>query len=148
LKGPLSVFACIKGGTPGQVIISQSNTTGDRGAIQGSTWLGIDPTEGTLMTGFSDQYFGTLESESVITDVQWHHIGLVYDLDSLHRRLYVDGVLVAEDATVVSGVPSDGGLYIGASKDLDATSFFSGMIDDVRIYDVALSAEEIEALAQ
>jgi len=29
-----------------------------------------------------------------------------------------------------------------------AASFFSGLIDDVRLYDAALSAEEIEALAQ
>ena len=147
-KGSLSVFAWIYCWTPGQVIISLSNTTGARGAIPGSTWLGIDPTEGTLMTGFSDQYFGALESESVITDMQWHYIGFVYDMDSLHRRLYVDGVLVAEDATVVSGMPSDGGLYIGASKDLDTASFFSGFMDDVRIYNQALSAEEIETLAR
>ena len=140
-EGSFSVFAWIYGWTPGQVIISQ---TGDFGG----TWLGTNPSEGKLMTGFSDQYFGTLESESVITDVQWHHVGLVYDLDSLHRRLYVDGAQVAEDTTVVSGMPSDGGLYIGASKDLDAGTFFSGMIDDVRIYDVALTAEEIEALAR
>ena len=147
-KGSLSVFAWIYGWTPGQVIISQSNTTGARGAIPGSTWLGIDPTEGTLMTGFSDQYFGSLESESVITDMQWHHVGFVYDMDSLHRRLYVDGVLVAEDTSAVSGVPSDSGLNIGASKDLDPTSLFSGFIDDVRMYNQALSAEEIATLAQ
>jgi N-acetylneuraminic acid mutarotase len=140
-KGSLSVFAWIYGGAPGQVIISQ---TGDFGG----TWLGIDPSEGKLITGFSDIYFGVLVSETVITDGQWHHVGLVYDLDSLHRLLYVDGVLVAEDATVVSGMPSDGGLYIGASKDLDAAFFFSGLIDDVRIYDSALTAEEIAALAQ
>ena len=140
-KGSLSAFAWIYGGVPGQVILSQ---TGDFGG----TWLGVNPSDGTLMTGFSDMYFGTLQSESVITDGQWHHVGLVYDWDSLHRRLYVDGVQVAEDATVVSSVPSDGGLYIGASKDLDATSFFSGFIDDVRIYDAALTAEEIAALAQ
>jgi hypothetical protein len=60
----------------------------------------------------------------------------------------VDGVLVAEDISAVSGAPSEGGLYIGASKDLDATSFFSGMIDDVRIYNQALGATEIAALSQ
>jgi len=140
-KGSLSAFAWIFGGAPGQAILSQ---TGDFGG----TWLGVNPSDGKLMTGFSDMYFGALVSETVITDGQWHHVGLVYDLDSLHRRLYVDGAQVAEDATVVSGIPSDGGLYIGASKDLDASSFFSGLIDDVRIYGVALSAEEIEELAQ
>ena len=140
VKGSLSAFAWIKGGTQGQVIISQ---TGDFGG----TWLGINPSGDNLMTGFSAMYFGALVSETVITDGQWHHVGFVYDLDSLHRLLYVDGAQVAEDTTVVSGMPSDGGLYIGASKDLDAGTFFSGMIDDVRIYDVALTAEEIEALA-
>jgi hypothetical protein len=148
IEEPFSVFAWIRGGAPGQVIISQSNTTGARGAITGCTWLGTDTSDGRLMTGLMDTIFGPLESNSFITGGQWHHVGLVYDLDPLHRLLYVDGVQVAEDATVVSGVSSDGGVYIGTSKDLDAESFFSGLIDDVRIYDVALSAEEIAALAQ
>ena len=100
------------------------------------------------MTGFSEMYFGALVSETVITDGQWHHVGLVYDLDSLHRRLYVDGILVAEDPTIVSGVPSDGGLHIGASNDLDAGTFFFGLIDDIRIYNVALNPDEIASLAQ
>jgi hypothetical protein len=43
---------------------------------------------------------------------------------------------------------SDGGLYIGAGKTLDTTSFFSGLIDDVRIYNAALSAEEVTGLAR
>jgi len=140
-NGSLSAFAWINGGAPGQVIISQ---TGDFGG----TWLGIDPSEGKLMAGFSAMYFGALVSETVITDGQWHHVGLVYDMDSLHRLLYVDGVLASEDTSVVSGMPSDGGLYIGASKDLEAGSFFSGFIDDVRIYNQALTAEEIAALAK
>ena len=60
----------------------------------------------------------------------------------------MDGAQVAEDATAVSGMPSDGGLYIGVSKALEAASFFSGLIDDVRIYNIALNAEDIVALAQ
>ncbi|MFC1604869.1 LamG-like jellyroll fold domain-containing protein, partial [Planctomycetota bacterium] len=137
----LCAFAWIKGGAPGQAIISQ---TGDFGG----TWLGIEPTDGTLMTGFSGMYFGDLVSGTVITDSQWHHVGFEYDMDTFHRQLYVDGALVAEDATVVSGMPSDGGLHIGASKDLDAGTFFSGLIDDVRIYNQTLSTEEIAAMAQ
>jgi len=139
-KGAFSVLAWIYSWMPGQVIISQ---TGDFGG----TWLGTNAS-GMLMTGFSDVNFGALESESFITDVQWHHVGFVYDTDTLHRRLYVDGILVAEDTSAVSGIPSDGGLYIGASKDLDADTLFSGFIDDVRIYNQALSAEEIETLAK
>jgi hypothetical protein len=139
-KGSFSVFAWVYSWMSGQVIISQKGEFG-------GTWLGIDPS-GKLMTGFSDTYFGALESESFITDVQWHHIGFVYDMDTFHRILYVDGVSVAEDTTVVSGMPSDGGLYIGASKDLGAGTLFSGFIDDVRIYKQALSTKEIETLAK
>ncbi|UCD00305.1 MAG: hypothetical protein JSW66_00995 [Phycisphaerales bacterium] len=39
-------------------------------------------------------------------------------------------------------------MYSGAGNTLDAGSFFSGLIDDVRIYPLALSAEQIAALAQ
>jgi hypothetical protein len=70
----------------------------------------------------------------------------VYDFDGFQRRLYVDGAEVAKDTDVVAGLLPDGDLYFGAGKDLDAGSFFSGLIDDVRIYNRALSAEEIEEL--
>jgi hypothetical protein len=66
----------------------------------------------------------------------------------MKRHLYVDGVEVAVDAGFVGGVQSTAGLYIGASKDLDITSFFSGLIDDICIYNQALTAEEIAALAR
>jgi hypothetical protein len=138
--GSFSSFAWIKGGAPGHVMISQTGSNG-------GTWLGTNPSDGKLMTGLGDMYFGTLESESVITDGQWHHVGLVYDFNALHRRLYVDGVQVAEDVTFVAAQPSNGGLYIGTSKDLGVGTFLSGSIDDIRIYNRALSAEEIAALA-
>ena len=38
---------------------------------------------------------GYLFSETVITDGQWHRIGLVWD--GTNRILYVDGIVVAED---------------------------------------------------
>jgi len=36
----------------------------------------------------------------------------------------------------------------GAGKNLAPATFWSGLIDDVRIHSVALSAEEVAALAQ
>ncbi|MFH1884077.1 MAG: LamG-like jellyroll fold domain-containing protein [Planctomycetota bacterium] len=137
--GSFSVFAWIKGETPGQVIISQADRAVGRTVHLGSMWLSTEPFEGRLITRLMDVPFGALESESVITDGQWHHVGLVYDLDALHRNLYVDGVEVAGDSGYVVGVPSDGGLYIGAAKDLNTGSFFSGLIDDLRIYNRAVT---------
>ena len=148
VDGSFSVFAWVKGGNLGQVIISQLDHALGRTVLLGSIWLGINPSDGSLITGLMGSTFGELESESVIIDDQWHHLGLVYDLDSLQRRLYVDGVQVAEDMTAISGMSSDGSMNIGAGKNLDSGTFFSGLIDDIRIYNVALSAEEIAALAQ
>ena len=130
--GSFSAFAWIKSVAPGDVIVTQAGSNGE-------TWLSTSPSDGKLMTGLGDTYFDILESESIIVDGQWHHIGLVYDMDVLHRRLYVDGAQVAEDATFVAPQLSNEGLYIGASKDLDAASFFSGLIDDVRIYNRVVS---------
>ena len=100
--GAFSIFAWIKGGAPGQVIISQADTNVDtpRGpkVAPGSTWLGVDASFGTFMTGLGQTPYTLLVSESVITDAQWHRIGLVYDAIDLRRYLYVDGIEVGADA--------------------------------------------------
>jgi hypothetical protein len=87
-----------------------------------------------------------LGSQAIITDGLWHHIGFVWD--GSRRSLYVDWVVVAKDTAAQTPLKSsDGGLYIGAGKNLEVGTLFSGLIDDVRIYNKALSAEEIAALA-
>jgi len=145
--GAFSVFAWIKGGAPGQVIISQLDGIGT-----GEAWLGMDESIGNLVTGLVPAPLGRskptpLESEFVITDGQWHHVGFVWD--GSYRSLYADGIEVEKDTnTFVTLNLSTGGLYIGAGKTLDAETFFSGLIDDVRIYNQALTPEEIAALAK
>ncbi|MFC1765975.1 hypothetical protein ACFL6U_28345, partial [Planctomycetota bacterium] len=79
-KGPFSVFAWIKGGVPGQVIVSQ---------LDGANWLLADPAHGYLMTDIraeSGRNLTVLVSETVITDGDWHRVGLVWD--GTHRFLY------------------------------------------------------------
>jgi N-acetylneuraminic acid mutarotase len=145
--GSFSVFAWIKGGAPGQVILSQTDGPGGAGEI----WLGADAVEGKLMTGIRPPSGRSptppMVADAVITDGQWHHIGIVITEQKV-RHLYVDGIRVAFDTQPVVLPSSDGGLYIGAGKNLEAGSFFSGLIDDVRIYNVAFTAEQIAALAQ
>ena len=131
--GPISVFAWIKGGAPGQVIISQRN---------GVNWLKADPSDGKLMTALSRPAGGRippvpLVSELIITDNTWHLIGFFWD--GLYRHLYVDGSEVARDAASLSGLQSaQGVLYLGVGSTLAPDTFFSGLIDDVRIYNRAI----------
>jgi hypothetical protein len=63
-------------------------------------------------------------------------VGLVRDGADL--ILYVDDVEVAR-GTIPSLAGSTGGLHIGAGKDLEPGTFWSGLIDDVRIYDQAVT---------
>ena len=86
-----------------------------------------------------------LWSQTTITDGDWHRVGFVWD--GSNRILYADGVEVATDAQTGLG-GSDGGLYIGTGKGLGPATFFFGLIDDVGIYNQALSAAEIAALAR
>ncbi|MFC1691822.1 LamG-like jellyroll fold domain-containing protein, partial [Nanoarchaeota archaeon] len=90
-------------------------------------------------------------SESATVDFnEWHHVAAVYKSgDANSRGMYIDGVEVAN--TFSSLTPSTlvvnnyaariGGYWTGT------TSYWNGSIDDVRIYDRILSAEEIKAIA-
>ena len=126
--GPFSVFAWIKGGAPGQAIIAQK---------AGVNWLCTDSLEGNLMTELKGPGRGAaiFLSQTVITDGNWHRIGLVWN--GSIRTLYVDNVVVAEDTQGNMG-GSDNGLYIGTGKAMKAGTFWSGLIDDVRIYNRAV----------
>jgi hypothetical protein len=133
--GAFSVFAWIKGGALGEVVISQTNGTGS-----GALWLYADGLYGKLATKLTDgnRFTRPLVSEFVITDGEWHQVGVVWD--SSRRHLYADKQEVANDSSNLAKLLScDGGMYIGAGKTLDAAEFWSGLIDDVRIYDQAVS---------
>jgi carboxymethylenebutenolidase len=131
VAGPFSAFAWVRGGAPGQAIIAQAG---------GANWLSLDA-EGKLMTTLSRPAGGrqgpasSLVSPSQIVDGAWHHVGVVWD--GTNRALYVDNVLVGEDAQG-SLVGCNGGLNIGAGPNLEPGTFFTGLIDDVRIYHQAV----------
>jgi len=126
-QGPFSVFAWVKGGGPGQVLLSQ---------VSGANWLMIAP-NGALVTELkqSGRQGKPLTSSAVITDGAWHRVGFVWD--GTGRILYVDAVEAARD-TQAGLAASIGGLYIGAGTTLAPGTFWSGPIDDVRIYNQAM----------
>jgi len=66
--------------------------------------------------------------------------------DGSERVLYVDDIEVARDSQTTLAPAADG-LQIGTDSKRTITSFWSGLIDDVRIYSRVLSPEHIQALA-
>ena len=132
--GVFSVVTWIKGGAPGQVILSQES---------GANWLMADLVDGALKTDLREPGTKTgrnpippgppLVSSTIFTDDDWRRIGIVWD--GSYRHLYIDGVEVAMDTAPLSDLESaEGGLYFGAGSSLAPGTFFYGLIDDIRIY--------------
>lgn len=123
-SGPFSVLAWVKGGPAGRTILS---------AQAGANWLSADLPGGLLKTELTGvgQQGRPLLSGTTVTDGLWHRVGLVWN--GSKRMLYVDGVVVAEDAQ--DGMDVEGTrLNIGCGKDMGPGTYWSGLIDDVRIY--------------
>ncbi|MFJ9686111.1 LamG-like jellyroll fold domain-containing protein [Streptomyces bacillaris] len=79
---------------------------------------------------------------------QWAHLVGVYDGKAKQLRLYVDGKLAGSTAYTTAwearrGLQLGAGIYSGTHK-----SFFPGTIDDVQIFDRAVSAAEATRLHQ
>jgi hypothetical protein len=92
--------------------------------------------------------------DQLVGDKRWHHVAAV--LAPLERgtprmsdvRLYVDGHrqnlhgLIEADIETACG----GGIRIGASYSVDESSRFGGVIDDVQVFDIPLSAQNVAGL--
>jgi uncharacterized repeat protein (TIGR01451 family) len=85
----------------------------------------------------------------VITLNVWNHIAAVYDQPSGTRRIYVNGALIAERTdppiTVTDSI-ADLAIGGGLVSPTILEGPFAGLIDEVEIYDRALSAAEIQAI--
>ncbi|MEM6798615.1 MAG: LamG domain-containing protein, partial [Planctomycetota bacterium] len=71
---------------------------------------------------------------------QWHHIVAYYDSDGNVYELYGDGSLLASGALSLAN-QSAGTLTFGARN--GSTQRFTGTLDDIRIYNRRVSADEV-----
>ena len=78
----------------------------------------------------------------------WHHVAVVLDDVAMRIRLYMDGVEVGSNTTTL--LPNNMGVttqnWLGRSQWTD-DGYFTGSIDDFRIYSRPLSEGEIRYLA-
>ena len=76
-------------------------------------------------------------------DGEWHHIAGV--IKGTTGTLYFDGEEVTTDPSVSPLSTTTHDLFIGRAEWTDTNYWFNGAIDEVKIYNRALSAEEIKA---
>jgi len=83
---------------------------------------------------------------NVIRAGEWYHIAGVFDLSdpSASQKLYVDGRLVATAARPDQNPPDPNRVGIGAMARSDAnfSDFYDGLIDEIRISEVALGPDD------
>src|SRR5690606_19665942 len=132
----------------------QSNSSSIAGKSTTSTHghvYGIRLDSATTKVRFNTQVEdGTITNNSQLSNKelplnQWSHVVTTYD--GSEKRIYINGDL--DIATAVTGTLGTGGdVTIGAlAADRDNTDRrFDGLIDDVRVYSRALSADDIKAL--
>jgi hypothetical protein len=82
---------------------------------------------------------------ATIADDDWHHVAMTFDRNDA-VRLYVDGAEVDSTAVSDSLVSRSSPVVLGSPAQLPGKLLFEGRIDDARIYDRALSAQEVTDL--
>lgn len=80
-----------------------------------------------------------------VVDNKWHHIAVVRDGDNGTVTLYVDGYERAINETGNNILGDSNYIYIGYNP-LDEGRNFTGLMDDVRIHDIALPADKIHRM--
>ena len=99
-----------------------------------------------------DQFQGKLTGNTNVTDDVWYHVAITHKENGIllppDTKIYINGALDSTSSgdrnqTIIEGVYD---VTIGRALDSDA-QWLGGLLDDVRMYDYALSHEEIGWLA-
>lgn len=85
---------------------------------------------------------GTLISTSLPSTGVWHHVA--YTWDGTNNQLYLDGV-AATSTTTAHQIATPSQAFLGTYDGAD--ELLSGSLDDVRVYNRALSSTEVSTLA-
>ena len=93
---------------------------------------------------------GEIWGSTPVDEGLWHHVCATWDNDTDEQHIYVDGVL--DDLSPVwvyyggRGDLDDDTVRIGFDCSGNSTSDFIGRMDDVAIFDVTLTAEQVVEL--
>ena len=89
-------------------------------------------------------FFNDLESVSLLTDDIWHH--LAFTLQGTSGKLYVNGNLDVSASLPGLNTPAGTTFFLGDFT-YGLVTPFGGLLDEVAVYDRALSTTEISTLA-
>lgn len=115
------------------------NRPGNYGLQYTSDWQTTSQSLRHMTSG--GQQYGEGTETTDVPQKQWHHVAVVMTDSS--RTVYLDGVSRTESSTFTADDFSTGNTYLG--WDTDGTNrAFNGWMDEVRVWNVARTAEELE----
>jgi len=122
----------------------KTSDTSSRFVQLDGTLIGISGSTQMLLCADGSGCGVTVNANHVPDDNNWHHITMTWDNTNLYY--YLDGKYITSAAD--SGAGDHGrGSYIGAGDGgAGLQDYVNGQIDDVRIYNYALSADQIKKL--
>ncbi|MEN6308399.1 MAG: LamG-like jellyroll fold domain-containing protein [Anaerohalosphaeraceae bacterium] len=101
----------------------------------------IDKNPGTGEISFEREGGAGRVATSLVQN-NWHYIVATYDIASGSTKMYNNGVRISTGTGFTYGTGADSAFKLGCNND-NASEFFCGKIDDVKIYNYALSAAQI-----
>ena len=138
---------------PGHLVSQNCTGVATGSAYLCSAWM-VVTTNGATKTQKTSVFNLSSISKNGTTTQEWFHIAGTYNSTDGNQRLYVNGVLrdtglhVAGNTVVPLATTTAGAcyLYMKIGYDCENTGYFNGRIDDVRLYNRALSANEVKSL--
>ena len=92
-------------------------------------------------------WVGSVQADRQVNDGQWHEVALVWTAADQLAHFYIDGKPAGSGKLAPREPLRDSVLRVGATNDnFPERSYFRGELEQVRIYDRALSAEEAQAV--
>lgn len=85
--------------------------------------------------------WGGFWAPDTISENAWHHVAAIYD--GIRMTLWVDGVFQKDARYALSNIDDGGNLYIGVMDVAGLNDFFTGKIDDVIVFDRAITGNEV-----
>ncbi len=82
-----------------------------------------------------------LQSGDLLTG--WHHVAVTYDAGTGRQQMFVDGI---QRSSRIAAAPNVGQANFAIGRTV-SPEFFDGLLDDVAIFNNALSTDQVKALA-
>jgi MSHA biogenesis protein MshQ len=111
-------------------------------------WGWLDPS-GRIGISVGDDFAAEQRSTIPINDGSWRHIALTWDRISGDTQIYIDGALDQTGNTGTGNIIGNSFSSIGRIENTNAgvaPYYFDGDLDEVRIYEGVLSADDIAAI--